>query len=96
MGLNAHYDITSKEIKGCEPNTLIYYHEEGHKHQHETGSLMFWNEIHNHCIYLSIGAIAYEINKTGLILLFCALFTKLVLELDAWIYAIKKYRRVNK
>ena len=86
------YDPNTDTINNAEPGTLAYFHEEGHRVQHKSGLLttfQMWSW------YLMIGAIWFlafnQINYAQFFIII-SVFLITYLEVDAWIYAVKRFR----
>ncbi len=106
----AGYNEKTDEIYGCEPDTVIWYHEDRHKQQynnpricalsHNLGIISLSGEA------ILIAALLYRFcfnlpEQTVSLLLIGAWFIApqfilgQILEIDAWIYAYKLKRRVD-
>jgi len=90
----ARYDPEKNKIYNATPNTLIYFHEEGHKTQYENGMLSKWFMYQRWIIYVVLLQLLFEHDLQILILI--VLYPEYHVEIDAWIYAIKKKRRIKK
>ena len=103
----ARYDVEKDQILGCNPGTLLWHHEVGHKKQLKKPRIKRWYGLYkffsNFNISLSVLIGFYffqykfdEILAVGLILFlfnFPLFLFLLYLEFNAWIYAIKRYKK---
>ena len=86
------YDPNTDKIN-AEPNTLAYYHEEGHQKQYKLGLI---TTFQMYSWYLMMGAIWFlAFNKKLFAQIFIIVSFSLILflELDAWIYALRTYKK---
>ena len=91
----AYYDETQDKIVNAKPNTLVYYHEEGHREQNKKGKLNQYQTLYGLFITGTI-AILVRGNFAASIVFIIALLCIGYLEIDAWIFAIKKYRKIKR
>lgn len=92
--LTAYYDTEKGKIVGAQPNSLVYFHEEGHQRQYKRGigqRVLIYVTI---CLMVSV-AILVKRNFYAKIWFFLALLLIMYLELDAWAYAFKKVRKIK-
>lgn len=92
----AYYDISTDKIYGCEPNTLSYFHEEGHQHWSRKGLEQAFQQI-SWIIILVCLPVVMALAKNAWMTLFAALplFFYLISEIHAWIYVFNKWRNRN-
>ena len=89
--LFTYYDPNTDRIIGAEEGSLAYFHEYEHKLQHKSGLLVafqMWSW------YLMMGAIYFIVfnrNFYAKVFIIISVFLISYLEIDAWIYAFKKY-----
>ena len=88
------YDAAKDEIKGCKRGSLVWFHEKRHQWQEKTfGGVSFLTFLWQWGITFSLVALLTEsrIAVTGaLINWYVWVIWGLALEIDAWIYAIRK------
>lgn len=93
----AYVDLATKEIRGCDKNTLTYYHEEGHLAFDKNSRGMLIRSLQSLSLRFLIGVMAltiispYPIMKTILIFVFLTnIFSEIYEEFWAWRYAQTK------
>lgn len=92
--INAHYDPTTDKIYGAKKDTILYYHEEGHRHWYKRGyetALQMWMG------YMLLGAVALNSLDSPMAKYFVLLVAILLLtsEIHAWFFAFKKWLRLK-
>jgi len=89
MVLGGAYDPINDKIYGCKPNTLCYYHEEGHRKQFKSGAAAYADIYHRiiHYVIIYLIMVWTGFPEYYIILL---LIPEGILELHAWYYAIRK------
>ena len=85
------YDPNTDTIN-AEPNTLAYFHEEGHQQQHKSGLITTFQMWSWYSMMGAIWFLAFDRNIYSRILIIISVFLVLYLEIDAWSYAIKKWK----
>ena len=96
--MTAYYNPQTRQIVGCKRGTLTWYHEWRHHIQDKEGFIDLAHILRVGFVIVTIFGLIItisEFNKTLLVLdLFVLTFSLLpecLLELDAWIYALRKY-----
>jgi len=88
------YDPNTDQIIGCKENTISYYHEEGHRKQFKSGFIGIMEMYQRWFIYLFLFVVALLSEyKIFTYLLALVVLPEIIIEVDAWIFAIKKYVR---
>jgi len=85
----AYYDGSTKTIYNCREGSLVWWHEKGHSQQKINVNSQYWL-----LIGLTFGIMGDEsLRQIGLIGVLMYWANILILELDAWIYAFKNYKK---
>ena len=92
-----YYDSNTDKIIGCKVDTISYYHEEGHRKQFKSGFIGKMEMFQRWATYLFFFVLALMSDYgVFMILLLLIVAPEIIIELDAWVYAIKKYVRMKK
>lgn len=91
----AYFDMSSGKIRNCKKNSIIYFHEEGHKKWFKEGKEQLIEFFTHDIIILMIPVSVFYSTRnlflTGMALVPLAL--SLLSEAHAWIFAISKWRK---
>jgi hypothetical protein len=91
----AHYDPVSDKILGCEPDTISYYHEEGHQKWYKEGvesTIELWQQF---CMWTALIFLAWDNNHIPKISITLFILLLMVSEVHAWIFAFNKWRKTR-
>ena len=86
------YDPNTDTIN-AEPNTLAYCHEEGHRLQHKKGLVTTFQMWSWYLMLGSIWFLAFDKKLFAQIFIIVSILLILYLELNAWYYAFKTYKK---
>ncbi len=94
----AYYDSKKDKIIGAKPDTLVYYHEEGHRQQFKNGTGQFINMWGGYFLIATVWFLAMDAwwvwtTASAIIMMYLLLF---FLEIDAWFYAFTKMKERKK
>lgn len=86
LGLGMMYNSLTKEIEGCEKNSLVYWHEMRHVWHDKIGLISIWSFVLTAIPFVVL--LTQDWHWAG----FAVGFT-IVIELDAWVFAVRRLRR---
>lgn len=90
----SYYDESKGVIFNASPNTLIYFHEEGHQMQDKNGKLGLFKMYFGLSLYLTVAFLVGENGYFAYIAFVFSLVLFFYIEIDAWVYAFRrKYER---
>jgi len=84
----AQYNLKTDEIEGCEPDTLIWWHERGHQVlEHKLHYHSFENWVIFNGLLIGLGACAYRLFDMAILIWWLIIITQLLGEVVPWLYA---------
>ena len=85
----AYYDTETKTIHNCREGGLVWWHEKGHSTQNINVNAQYWFLVGVTLAIMGDETLR-QIGLIGVLMYWAYIF---LLEVDAWAYAFKNYKR---